>query len=145
LPADPNATAINTAELQSAADNRTDTTDTTDTKDTTDTTVAPEAALPVVTQETTTVATSAEGAVSLMLSFSAECWVEIADSKRSLLYGLKKAGAVAMLEGIPPFKLFLGNRQAVQIELAGRPYAIPAGPPDAGNTARFTIEEVPLQ
>jgi cytoskeleton protein RodZ len=108
-------------------------------------TVAPAAPIPVVPVEVASAATPAEGTVALTLTFSDECWVEIADSRRSLLYGLEKAGAVVNLNGVPPFKLFLGNRQAVQIALAGKPYTIPAGAPDAGNTARFTIEEVQLQ
>jgi cytoskeleton protein RodZ len=110
-----------------------------------DATVAPVELMPVAPAEAPAVATSAEGAVTLTLDFSDECWVEIADSRRSLLYGLEKAGAAVKLNGVPPFKLFLGNRQAVQIELGGKPYRIPDGPPDAGNTARFTIEEVQSQ
>jgi len=87
---------------------------------------------------------SVAGAVSMTLKFSAECWVEIADSRRSLLYGLERAGAVVDLEGVPPFKVFLGNRKAVAIAVAGKPFSIPAGATDAGNTTRFTIEEAQL-
>jgi cytoskeleton protein RodZ len=86
------------------------------------------------------VAASAAGKVNLTLSFSDECWVEIADSQRSLLYGLEKRGAVVNLDGVPPFKLFFGNREAVQITLAGKPFAMPVSASDSGNTARFTIK-----
>lgn len=93
-----------------------------------------------VVAEPLPVAASAAGKVTLTLSFSDECWVEIADSQRSLLYGLEKRGAVVNLDGVPPFKLFFGNREAVQITLAGKPFAIPVGASDSGDTARFTIK-----
>jgi cytoskeleton protein RodZ len=82
----------------------------------------------------------AAGKVRLTLAFSDECWVEIADSQRSLLYGLEKPGSVVNLDGVPPFKLFFGNRQAVEISLSGKPFVIPASAADSGNTARFTIK-----
>lgn len=100
-------------------------------------------AAPVVTEARPTTEPAA-GKVRLTLSFSDECWVEVADSQRSLLYGLEKPGSVVDLDGVPPFKLFFGNREAVQISLAGKPFAIPAGAADSGNTARFTIKEAPL-
>ena len=97
-----------------------------------------------VVNETLPAAAPAAGKVRLTLSFSDECWVEIADSQRSLLYGLEKRGAVVNLDGVPPFKLFFGNRKAVQIALAGKPFIIPASATDSGNTARFTIKEEQL-
>jgi cytoskeleton protein RodZ len=78
--------------------------------------------------------------VSLALSFSEECWVEVADAKRRLLYGLEKPGAVVELEGVPPFKIFFGNAPGVRMELAGNPYVVPRSL-RGGNTARFTIEK----
>jgi cytoskeleton protein RodZ len=75
----------------------------------------------------------------LTIRFSEECWVEISDSKRRLLYGLEKPGSEVDLQGTPPFKLFIGNISAVDIEVAGRPYTIPQSGRRGGNTARFSI------
>jgi len=82
--------------------------------------------------------------VRLMVTFSEECWVEISDSKRRLLYGLEKPGSVVKLVGIPPFKLFLGNAPGVSIELAGKPFVIPKSR-RGGNTARFSISKDEIQ
>ena len=82
--------------------------------------------------------------VRLLVTFSEECWVEISDSKRRLLYGLEKPGSVVKLVGIPPFKLFLGNAPGVSIELAGKPFVIPESR-RGGNTARFSISKDEIQ
>ena len=82
--------------------------------------------------------------VRLLVTFSEECWVEISDSKRRLLYGLEKPGSVVKLVGIPPFKLFLGNAPGVSIELAGKPFVIPKSR-RGGNTARFSISKDEIQ
>ena len=79
--------------------------------------------------------------VSLILRFSEECWVEISDSKRRLLYGLEKPGVEVELEGTPPFKLFIGDVGAVEIEIAGRPFTVPPSGLRGGNTARFSIAQ----
>jgi cytoskeleton protein RodZ len=78
--------------------------------------------------------------VRLIVTFAEECWVEISDSKRRLLYGLEKSGSVVKLVGTPPFKLFLGNTPGVSIELAGKPFVIPKSQ-RGGNTARFSISK----
>jgi cytoskeleton protein RodZ len=82
--------------------------------------------------------------VRLMVTFSEECWVEISDSKRRLLYGLEKSGSVVKLVGTPPFKLFLGNAPGVSIELADKPFVIPKSR-RGGNTARFSISKDEIQ
>jgi cytoskeleton protein RodZ len=80
----------------------------------------------------------------LIVTFAEECWVEISDSKRRLLYGLEKSGSVVKLVGTPPFKLFLGNAPGVSIELAGKPFVIPRSR-RGGNTARFSISKDKIQ
>jgi len=105
-----------------------------------DSSLAPAAS---VAADTSAANAPAAGKVRLTLSFSDECWVEIADSQRSLLYGLEKPGSVVDLDGVPPFKLFFGNREVVQVSLAGKPFPIPVSAAD-GNTARFTIKEEQL-
>jgi len=81
----------------------------------------------------------------LTLRFNEECWVEISDSKRRLLYGLEKPNSEVELEGVPPFKLFIGNTEAVEIEVAGRPYTIPQSGLRGANTARFSIAKESFQ
>lgn len=79
--------------------------------------------------------------VSLRLEFSAECWVEISDSQRRLLYGLEKGGVTRVLDGVPPFRLFLGDTEAVAVSVAGQNYEVPRAVRTRNNTARFVIDE----
>jgi cytoskeleton protein RodZ len=79
--------------------------------------------------------------VSLRLEFSAECWVEISDSQRRLLYGLEKEGVTRVLDGVPPFRLFLGNTEAVALSIEGQSYEVPRAVRTRNNTARFAINE----
>jgi cytoskeleton protein RodZ len=79
--------------------------------------------------------------VTLSLAFANECWVEVSDSKRRLLYGLEKAGTQRVLEGMPPFRLFLGNTDAVTVRVAGKEYRVPRSVRTGSNTARFSIDK----
>jgi cytoskeleton protein RodZ len=83
-------------------------------------------------------------AVSVTFRFAEECWVEVSDAKRRLMYGLKKPGHESSFKGVPPFKIFLGNSPAVELEVAGKAYQIPLSG-RRGKTARFTIAEEDLQ
>jgi cytoskeleton protein RodZ len=76
---------------------------------------------------------------SLTLRFTEECWVEVSDAQRRLLYGLEKPGAEVQLEGVPPFRIFLGHAAGVTMELNGSPFEVPRGATRAGKTARFGI------
>ena len=77
--------------------------------------------------------------VKLTLSFSEECWVEVSDTQNRLIYGLEKPETSVTVEGEPPFRLFLGNVQAVKLELGGEAFTVPRGARFGNNTARFTI------
>jgi cytoskeleton protein RodZ len=77
--------------------------------------------------------------VKLTLSFSEECWVEVSDTQNRLIYGLEKPETSVTVEGEPPFRLFLGNVQAVKLELGGEAFTVPRGARSGNNTARFTI------
>jgi cytoskeleton protein RodZ len=79
--------------------------------------------------------------LSLLLRFSDECWVEISDSRKRLLYGMEKAGAERRLEGRPPFRLFLGNTDAVELYVAEQKYVVPGSARTGTNTARFVIDD----
>jgi cytoskeleton protein RodZ len=75
----------------------------------------------------------------LSFEFDDECWVEISDADNRLLYGLEKRGSVRMVEGRPPFRLFLGNAAAVNIEIDGEAFAIPGSRRPGNKTVRFSI------
>jgi cytoskeleton protein RodZ len=53
---------------------------------------------------------------SIMLSFSADCWVQIIDaSSNELAFGIKNAGKVMNLQGIPPISVILGDPSVVEL------------------------------
>jgi len=84
--------------------------------------------------------TADSGLTALVLTFSADCWVEIFDSTGSrLAVGVKKAGRVMPVEGVPPFKLKLGVPSVVAIEYAGKAYPFEVASP--GQMLRLTIPE----
>lgn len=82
--------------------------------------------------------------VAVTFRFLDECWAEVSDARRRYLYGLKKPGHESSFMGVPPFKIFLGNAAAVELEIAGKAYKIPADE-RGGKTARFTIDEEDLR
>ena len=47
--------------------------------------------------------------VSLELSFSGDCWMELVDfTGDKVAYGIKESGRVVKVSGVPPFQLTLG-------------------------------------
>ena len=81
--------------------------------------------------------------LALTMRFRDECWVEVSDARRRVLYGLKKPGAESNFRGEPPFKFFLGNAASVELEIDGKVFPIPVS--RSRKTARFTIEEDDLE
>ena len=77
--------------------------------------------------------------VQLGLSFSEECWVEVSDARKRLIYGLEKPGTSTLVEGVPPFKLYLGNINAEDLRENDEVYNVP-GRRSGRKTARFVIE-----
>jgi cytoskeleton protein RodZ len=76
--------------------------------------------------------------VSVKLTFSDDCWMELTDAKgEPIAYGTKTAGRVVNVVGYPPFKLILGEPKAVAIEYAGQPFAMANYRP--GKTAKITL------
>lgn len=76
----------------------------------------------------------------LVLRFAEDSWVEINDARgESLLVGLMREGTERRLEGVPPYRVFLGNAPGVRIEHDGSGYDA-ARHARADNTARFTLE-----
>jgi cytoskeleton protein RodZ len=57
----------------------------------------------------------------ITLSFSAECWLEVSDSRGDVLATeLQPAGSDIKLMGQAPFDVKLGNAPAVTIQLNGK-------------------------
>lgn len=76
----------------------------------------------------------------LVLRFAEDSWVEISDARgESLLVGLMREGTERRLEGVPPYRVFLGNAPGVRIEHDGSSYDA-ARHARTDNTARFTLE-----
>ena len=107
--------------------------------DTAETSPAPAVAIAEADAVQITVQASGPQPLSLTIQFAAECWVEVSDARRRLLYGLEKAGSSRSFEVWPPLRFFIGNIDAVSLELAGDEYRIPASVRTGRNTARFTL------
>ncbi|KPU83463.1 hypothetical protein JI57_01225 [Psychromonas sp. PRT-SC03] len=55
--------------------------------------------------------------VSLILTYSADCWTEIKDANnKRIVFGLYKKGRTLTLQGLPPFHLKLGDPSVVEIQ-----------------------------
>ena len=58
--------------------------------------------------------------VPVVFTFSQDCWVNIVDATgEAIAYGVKKAGRVMQIQGIPPFSVTLGAPNVVSIEYNG--------------------------
>jgi cytoskeleton protein RodZ len=109
-------------------------------------TAAPPAAPQGLTETTAVAAASgAPATVRLELRFADECWVEISDARRRLLYGLEKPGSVRSFEAYLPLRFYLGKTDAVAISVAGVTYNVPPDVRTGRNTARFVVTEQDLQ
>lgn len=84
------------------------------------------------------------GRLTLEMSFNAECWVEIADARRRLLYGLEKPGSVRRFQAEPPLRFFLGNVDAAVIRIANNTYQVPEEQRTGNNTARFVLTQADI-
>jgi cytoskeleton protein RodZ len=75
----------------------------------------------------------------IVLSFSANSWVDVRDSERKFkLFGEISKGSRKVLGGQPPYKLVIGNAEAVSISVNGKPFDL--APYAKGNVARFTLD-----
>ncbi|MDX1656275.1 MAG: RodZ family helix-turn-helix domain-containing protein [Candidatus Competibacteraceae bacterium] len=81
------------------------------------------------------------GEARLVMSFSADCWVDVKDAENNrLAYGIMKANTVHTLTGPAPFSLVLGNAQAVSLTINGQPIASDRYVPSQGTVARVVLE-----
>lgn len=82
----------------------------------------------------------AEGQVTLVMSFSGECWTEVTDADgQRLFFGLGEAGRTITRTGTPPLQALFGNRNNVSVTVNGSEFPITSGG-RRGNTARVTID-----
>lgn len=73
------------------------------------------------------------------IRFSADCWTDIRDaSGRFRLQGVLAGGETRRLEGEPPYRVVLGNADAVEITIDGAAYDL--APHVRANVARFTLD-----
>lgn len=91
------------------------------------------------TAPVTAPAAPAASGTALSLQFSAISWARVEDSSgRSLLSGVISAGETRVLEGIPPYAVFLGNAPGVSVRYRGQPVDFQAFVKDNA-TARFSV------
>jgi len=75
---------------------------------------------------------------TLMLYFDLGSWVDIRDTNgKRLLNRMVVQGRTLSVQGTPPFKIFLGNRQGVRIIYRGKPVQVKDN--GTGMFARFTV------
>jgi cytoskeleton protein RodZ len=68
----------------------------------------------------------------VQLTFSGECWAEVYDARGwRLFFGFGHAGTTQDLSGVPPFRLVLGNVEAVAVAVEGTAVELPAAAPGA--------------
>ncbi|WP_286265179.1 RodZ domain-containing protein [Thalassotalea atypica] len=93
----------------------------------------------VIQQE---VPTNALPAVRAIFTFAGDCWVNIQDGTgERIAYGIKKAGYVMELNGVPPFNITVGKPELVAINFNGR--VVDMSKYNTGNIAKFILPETP--
>jgi cytoskeleton protein RodZ len=79
------------------------------------------------------------GRRKLQLTFSGEVWAEIYDARgMRLFFGFGHADTAQELSGVAPFRLVLGNGEAVAVAIEGTPVSLPPGVP--GQRARILLD-----
>ncbi|QQG29738.1 cytoskeleton protein RodZ [Pectobacterium carotovorum] len=67
-------------------------------------------------------ANSVSAAHALVMTFTADCWLEVTDaSGKKLFSGMQRNGGTLNLDGQSPYKLKIGAPAAVQIQFQGKP------------------------
>ncbi|WP_026377233.1 RodZ domain-containing protein [Aestuariibacter salexigens] len=79
-----------------------------------------------------------EQPVELVFTFSDDCWMTLTDATgEDIAYGVKRAGRVMTVSGLPPFEVVLGAPANVSISYAGQ--NIDMSGFDVTRTARFSL------
>ncbi len=77
----------------------------------------------------------------LMITYTEECWVEITDGRGiQVVSNLKQAGEESVVEGVPPFKLMIGNATGALVSYQGEEVDLKPHT-NRNNIARFTLGE----
>lgn len=101
-------------------------------------TPAPTPVSPVTNVNTAAVV---EGQSTIDLQLSGDCWINIVDAKgKALVDGVKGAGAVVQVSGMPPFKIILGAPHVATLSLDGQIVSLADFP--KGRVARLTLPKV---
>jgi cytoskeleton protein RodZ len=80
-----------------------------------------------------------DGRKQVVITFNAPSWVDVRDSERKFkLFGEVSKGSRKVLGGQPPYKMVIGNAQAVSITVNGEPFDLTRYA--KGNVARFTLD-----
>jgi cytoskeleton protein RodZ len=75
--------------------------------------------------------------ISMLFNFDNDCWVSVKDATgETIAYGVKEAGRVMEISGIPPVQVTLGAPQNVRISVNGDAVDISSY---HGRTARFSL------
>lgn len=79
-------------------------------------------------------ADDADGELSrLEVSFSSDSWVEVLDAEGNILVAdLKNANEVLVLQGVPPFEVYVANAPGVQVRYRGEVLELAMTPGDLG-------------
>jgi cytoskeleton protein RodZ len=79
------------------------------------------------------------GSRTLQFKFDTESWVEIRDRNDKVIFSkLNKAGAEERVNGMPPFKLVVGNARGVQLSYDDKP--VDLAPHIGVTVARLTLQ-----
>lgn len=82
---------------------------------------------------------AAPGQRALLLSFSAESWVEVRDREGQVIFSqISPAGSAQTVTGNPPLAVVVGNAAGVQVRSGDQP--VDLGPHTRENVARFTLQ-----
>lgn len=91
-----------------------------------------------VTDEQSVSTTDLADPVEVVFTFGADCWINIQDATgEAIAYGVKAAGRVMPVSGVPPLEVTLGAPDSVTITYAGEPVDMSSF--QNGRTARFTL------
>ncbi len=82
---------------------------------------------PAAGQAPATASDAGEPPLKVLLSFKEDCWVESIVDGRRRASELRAGGESVQLEAEEAVVLTLGNSSAVEIEVNGRPFALPTG------------------
>jgi cytoskeleton protein RodZ len=95
---------------------------------------------PIPTLDSTASITAVQGQqkVQLVFEFSNDCWMSLTDATgEKIAYGVKVAGRVMTVSGVPPFNVILGAPSGVKINYSGKDLDMSEF--DTGHTAEFSL------